>query len=67
MAQLPGVPSDDLGVWIKTTCMAALSSFVRLQNRFFGRLSFLLPDLLKLLENCITQGGAPPPRRPRSG
>lgn len=42
--------------WLKTTCMSALSSLVRLQNRFFGRLAFLLSDLLKLLENCILQG-----------
>lgn len=42
--------------WLKTTCMTALSSLVRLQNRFFSRLAFLLGDLFKLLENCILQG-----------
>jgi hypothetical protein len=44
------------GSWLKTTCMSALSSLVRLQARFSGRLAFLFPDLLKLLENCISQG-----------
>jgi hypothetical protein len=42
--------------WLKTTCMSALSSLVRLQNRYFSRLAFLLGDLLRLLENCILQG-----------
>ena len=41
--------------WLQTTCMAALSSLVRLQARFFNRQTFLLPELLKLLENCIDQ------------
>lgn len=44
------------GSWLKTTCMSALSSLVRLQARFSTRLAFLFPDLLKLLENCISQG-----------
>jgi hypothetical protein len=44
------------GSWLKTTCMSALSSLVRLQARFSSRLAFLFPDLLKLLENCISQG-----------
>eukprot|EP01138_Halocafeteria_seosinensis_P008060 gb/GECG01008236.1/.p1 GENE.gb/GECG01008236.1/~~gb/GECG01008236.1/.p1 ORF type:complete len:1924 (+),score=268.60 gb/GECG01008236.1/:1-5772(+) len=47
------VPEDQS--WLKTTCMAALSSLVRLQARFFNRQTFLLPELLKLLENCINQ------------
>lgn len=41
--------------WLRTTCMPALSSLVRLQNRYFTRLSFLLMPLLRLIESCIDQ------------
>ena len=41
--------------WLKTTCMAALSSLVRLQIKFFGRLHPQLPSLLQLLKRTIHQ------------
>jgi hypothetical protein len=41
--------------WLRTTCMPALSSLVRLQSRFFTRLGFLLPGLLRLIERCVDQ------------
>ena len=41
--------------WLRTTCMPALSSLVRLQTRFFRRLRPLLPSLLSLIESCIDQ------------
>jgi hypothetical protein len=56
------VTSASDGSWLKTTCMSALSSLVRLQTRFSSRLAFLLPDLLTLLESCISQGVALSPR-----
>lgn len=41
--------------WLRTTCMPALSSLVRLQTRFFTRLNFLLPQLFGLIESCVDQ------------
>ena len=48
-------PHMSEGSWLKTTCMAALSSLVRLQVKFFGRLQPLLPSLLALLQRTIAQ------------
>ena len=50
-----GGPHMSEGSWLKTTCMAALSSLVRLQVKFFGRLQPLLPALLALLQRTIAQ------------
>jgi len=41
--------------WLRTTCLPALSSLVKVQSRFFTRLHFLLPALLRLIEACVDQ------------
>jgi len=60
-ANKKGVPANTVPAvdaeheWLRTTCMPALSSLVRLQSRFFTRLHFLLPALCRLIESCIDQ------------
>ena len=43
--------------WLQTTCLAALNTLVELFSRFFHIVSFLLPELLQLVNSCI-QGGS---------
>ena len=42
--------------WLTTTCLNAMDSFIALFSHYFSRLSFLLSDLVALLDNCIVQG-----------
>ena len=48
-------PRSETGTWLSTTCLAALGTLVDLFANFFETLSFLLPDVLLLLERCIDQ------------
>jgi Sec7-like guanine-nucleotide exchange factor len=54
-APVQRLPSLEPQEWLRTTCFSALASLVRLQNRFFTRLSPLLQNLLRLVESCIDQ------------
>jgi Sec7-like guanine-nucleotide exchange factor len=49
------IQQDDEHEWLRTTCLPALSSLVKVQSRFFKRLHFLLPALLRLIEACVDQ------------
>eukprot|EP00727_Mastigamoeba_balamuthi_P013901 m51a1_g9133 putative brefeldin a-inhibited guanine nucleotide-exchange protein 1 (2465) ;mRNA; f:38911-50334 len=46
--------SDD-SEWLATTCLNALQSLITLATRFFARITFLLPDILGLLQAFILQ------------
>ena len=50
-----GRARSETGTWLSTTCLAALGTLVDLFAQFFETLSFLLPDVLALLERCIDQ------------
>lgn len=41
--------------WLATTCFSALSTLVELFDHFYSSVSFMLPDLLQLINSCIAQ------------
>ena len=41
--------------WLTSTCLNALSLFVKIFSHFFNRVNFLLDDCLALLTSCILQ------------
>jgi len=51
----PGGDAAGAEEWLRTTCMPALSSLIKLHSRFFARLHTLSPSLLSLIECCIDQ------------
>ncbi|KAM3147892.1 hypothetical protein pb186bvf_000220 [Paramecium bursaria] len=44
---------DKENKWFKVSCKKGFSHITNLMNRYFHKLSDLLPDLLKLFENCV--------------
>eukprot|EP01119_Soliformovum_irregulare_P013394 TRINITY_DN3553_c0_g1_i7.p1 TRINITY_DN3553_c0_g1~~TRINITY_DN3553_c0_g1_i7.p1 ORF type:complete len:1701 (-),score=587.09 TRINITY_DN3553_c0_g1_i7:49-5151(-) len=41
--------------WLTTTCLPALNTLVDLFSNYFGKINFLLNDMLSLLSSCILQ------------
>ncbi|KAI9206768.1 uncharacterized protein BJ171DRAFT_18598 [Polychytrium aggregatum] len=46
---------DDMSVWLSTTLIQALRSFIDLYTVFFDKLDFLMDGVLELLTICMTQ------------